>query len=116
MKNSIKNSIECNSIEEYCSDVCKLEVDREYLDELHELPNDYPLAPEKLETSDNRMSNYCSNIANKHGIKIGGVNELFPDVGNKSKHVLQYKNPQLYLSLGTKLTKALKNLKFKQIH
>ena len=49
MKNSNKNSIECNSIEEYCSDVYKLEVDREYLDELHELHNDYPLAPEKPE-------------------------------------------------------------------
>ena len=52
---------------------------------MHELHNDYPLAPEKPEISDNRMSNYCSNIAKKHGIKIDGVNELFPDLGNKSK-------------------------------
>ena len=41
-----------------------LEVDREYPDELHELHNDYPLAPEKLEISHNMLSNYCSNIAN----------------------------------------------------
>ena len=41
-----------------------LEVNREYPDELHELHNDYPLAPEKLEISHNMLSNYCSNIAN----------------------------------------------------
>ena len=39
------------------------------------------------------------NIANRCGIKIGGVNKLVPNLGNKSKYVLHYKNLQLYLSL-----------------
>ena len=36
-----------------------LEVDLEYPDELHELHNDYPLAPEKLAVSSNMLSKYC---------------------------------------------------------
>ena len=56
-----------------------LEADLEYLDELHELHNDYPLAPEKIEISHNMLSNYCSYIAKKYGIKINGVNKLVPN-------------------------------------
>ena len=58
-----------------------LEVDIENPDDLHdelpdELRNDYPLVPKKLETSHNIFSNYYSNIANKYGIKIGGVKRI----------------------------------------
>ena len=38
-------------------------VDLEYSDEWHVLHNDYPLAPEKLEISDNMLSNYCTETA-----------------------------------------------------
>ena len=43
------------------------------------LHNDYPLAPEKLQISQNMLSKYCSNVASKYGIKIGGVNKLVPN-------------------------------------
>ena len=36
-----------------------LEVDLQYPDELHELRNDYPLAPEKLAVSSDMLSKYC---------------------------------------------------------
>ena len=58
-------------------------------------------------------SKYCFNIANKYGIKIGGVNKLVQNLGNKSKYVVHYKNLQLYLSIGMKLTKDHRILKFK---
>ena len=36
-----------------------LEVELEYLDELHKLHNDYPLVPEKLAVSSDMLSKYC---------------------------------------------------------
>ena len=81
-----------NSIGENSSDGYILEVDLEYPDDLHELHNDYPLAPEKPEISHNMLQNYCSSIVNKYDIKIGGVNKLVPNLGNKSKYVLHYRN------------------------
>ena len=73
--------------------------------------NNYSLAPEKLEISQDILSKYCSDIADKYGIKIGGVNRLVP---NLRKIVVHYKNLQLYLSLGMKLIKVHRILEFKQ--
>ena len=86
----------------------------EYPGELHELHNDYTLTPEKLEISHNMLSNYCSSIADKYGIKTGGVNKLDPNLGNKSKYVLHYRSLQLYISLGMKLVSFHRLLNLKQ--
>ena len=91
-----------------------LEVDLKYPDELHELHNDYPLAPEKLAVSSDMLSKYCKKIADKYEIKVGDVKKLIPNLGNKTNYVVHYKNLQLYLSLGMKLTKIHRVLKFKQ--
>ena len=80
------NSIEGNSTIGYI-----LEVDLEYPDDLHEFYNDYPLAPEKLETSQNMLSNYCCNISNYYWIKIGGVNRLVPNLGSKNNMLFPIK-------------------------
>ena len=70
------DKFDVNSIGENGSVEDVLEVDREYPDKLHKLHNDYLLFSEKLEISHNILSNYCSNIANKYDIQIGGVNKL----------------------------------------
>ena len=91
-----------------------LEVDFEYPDELHELHNDYPLVPEKFVVTNDMLSKYCKKIVDKYDIKVGGVNKLIPNLRNKTKYVLHYRNLQLYLSLGIKLIKIHRVLKFKQ--
>ena len=75
-----------------------LEVDLDYPDKLHELHNDYPLAPEKLAVSNDMLSAYCKKIADKYDIKVGDVKKLIPNLGNKTKNVLNYRDLQLYLS------------------
>ena len=57
------------------------------------------------------FSNYCCEIAKKYGIKVGGV----PNLGNEGKYVVRYRNLQLYLSFGMKLTEIYKIIKFKQV-
>ena len=67
--------------------------------ELHELHNDYLLAPEKPAASSDMLSKYCKKIADKYEIKVGDVKKLIPNLGNKTNYVLHYRNLQLYLPL-----------------
>ena len=60
------------------------------------------------------LSKYCSDIADKYSIKVSGVNELVPNLGNKSRYIFHYRNFQLYLQLRMKLGGIYKALEFKQ--
>ena len=91
-----------------------LEVDLKYPDELQDLYNDYPPAPEKLIATNDMLSKYCKSIADKYNIKVGDVKKLIPNLGNKHKYVVHYRNLQLYLSFEMKLTKIHRVLTFKQ--
>ena len=77
-----------------------LEVDLEYAIELHDLHNDYPVASEKLNVSNNMLSEYCKTIAEKYNISIGLVRKLIPMLKDKKEYVLNYQNLQLYMALG----------------
>ena len=72
---------------------CILEVDLEYPEELHDLHNDYPLCPERVE---------CDN----------GVKKLIPNLRHKNNYVIHYKNLIQCLRLGMKLKKIHRGLKF----
>ena len=54
------------------------------------------------------------NIGDKYKIKAGDVKNLIQNLGSKTNYVLHYRDLQLYLSLGMKLTKIQRVLKFKQ--
>ena len=73
---------------------CILEVDLEYPKKLHDLHNDYPLAPEQ--------------------IKVNRVEKLTPNLWNKKKYVIHYENLKQYLNFGLKLTKIHKGIKFEE--
>ena len=60
------------------------------------------------------LSDYCKNIADEYRIKVGDVMKLMTNLGNKTNYVVHYRYLQLYLSLGMKLTKIHRVLKFKQ--
>ena len=65
-----------------------LEVDLEYPKELHQLHNDYPLAPDKIEIKEEMLSNYQLQIADFYDIPIGNVTKLVPNFFVKEKYVL----------------------------
>ncbi len=81
-------------LENWESKPCFLEVNLEYPEELHDLHNEYPLAPEKL--------------------TIGKVDKLVPNLNNKEKYVLHHENLKLYLSQGLKLTKIHRGIAFEE--
>ena len=60
------------------------------------------------------LSKYCIDMADKYGIKVGGVNKLVPNLGEKGRYILHYRNLQLYLSLRMKLVSVYKILEFEQ--
>ena len=73
---------------------CILEVDLEYPKSLHDLHNDYPLAPEQI-------------VVNK-------VKKLIPNLGDKKKYVIHYENLKQYLNLGLKLVSVHRGIKFEE--
>ena len=112
-----QKQIDKTNLAKYTEDSKKgliLEVDLEYKKELHDLHNDYPIGAEKVKATNDMLSDYCKNIADKFNISTGLVHKLIPTLNNKEKYVLHYRNLQLYLDLGLKLTKVHRVLEFNQ--
>ena len=91
-----------------------LEVDLEYCWNLHDLPNDHPFCPKKIEVSYDMLRKYCKDIADWYSIKVGDVKKLIPNLSDKLKYVVHYKILKYCLSLGIKLKRIQKILSFKQ--
>jgi len=73
---------------------CILEVDLEYPSELHELHNDYPLAPERL--------------------VVDKVEKLIPNLRDKEKYVVHHSTLKLYESLGLRVKEIHRGVLFKE--
>ncbi len=73
---------------------CFLEVDLEYPKELHDLHNEYPLAPERL--------------------SVNKVEKLIPNLNDKTKYVLHHKDLKMYLEMGLELTKIHRGITFEE--
>ena len=79
------------------------------------LHNDYPLAPEKLAIPYDMLSDYCKKITDEYEIKVGNVKKFIPNLDKKTNYVIHYRNLQLYLSLGMKLTKVQTSKQWKRL-
>lgn len=92
-----------------------LEVDLIYPEHLHDLHNDYPLAPERITISEDMLSPTSKEILSKlNSQKFNPSQKLVPNLNNKYNYITYHRNLQLYISLGLKVAKIHKVLKFKQ--
>ncbi len=89
-----------------------LEVDLEYPKELHKSHNDYPLAPEKLAVKKEWLSEYQTELLENNSML--NVEKLVPNLMDKKKYVVHYRNLQLYKSLGMKVKKVHRILEFNE--
>ena len=89
-----------------------IECDLEYTKELHNLHNDYPLAPEKLIVEDKWLSPFCKNLKEKFKLASDKTSKLIPTLFYREKYVLHVRNLNFNKDLGMKLTKIHRVLQF----
>ena len=92
-KGEMENLFENQELHTWNKTPCILEVDLEYPKKMHNLHNDYPLCPEGVK---------CKN----------GVEKLIPNLRDKKKYVLHYKNLIQCLRLGMKLKRIHRGIRF----
>ena len=108
-KNITKKSNGKYSLQKPNDKVRILEVYLEYPKELH---NDYPLAPEKIAVENEWLSEYQTELLeNKSVINIM---KLVPNLMDKKKYVVHYRNLHLYSSLGMKHKKVHRIYEFNE--
>jgi hypothetical protein len=112
------NNVDVNYVKNFDSngeDGIFVKCDIEYPEELHDLHNEYPLAPESRVINKEELSPYQVNQIvihkEKHNDKI---KKLVPNLYHKKEYVCHIKNLQYYISKGLKITKIHNVLKFKQ--
>ena len=89
----LENLYENQELHTWNKNPCILEVDLEYPKKMHNLHNDYPLCPEGVKCKNN-------------------VEKLIPNLRDKKKYVLHYKNLIQCLRLGMKLKRIHRGIKF----
>ena len=90
------------------------DVDLEYPETLHDLHNDYPLAPERVKISKDEISPHSQRILKILEAKQSPTEKLMPNLKDKSNYVTHYRNLKLYLELGMKIKKVNKVISFSQ--
>ena len=75
---------------------------------MHNIYNDYPLAPGKINIPKKWLSDCSLKILNAHNITTGKVKKLVTILMNKNNYVIHYRNLQQCLELGMKLHRILK--------
>ena len=87
------------------------EIDFDYPKHLHDLHNDYPLAPENIR---GQYSPLMKKLAAEHGMKEDKSKKLIPNLCNKRKYGVHYRLLKFYLSHGLILKKVHRIVSFDQ--
>ncbi|XP_077983947.1 uncharacterized protein LOC144438679 [Glandiceps talaboti] len=89
------DSLDCDFLSKYTNESDHgliLEVDLEYPSELHDLHNDYPLAPERLCVTEDMLSPHNKKIRDLFNIKCGNIEKLTTTLKPKRNYVLHFQN------------------------
>jgi hypothetical protein len=105
-----------NSVSDDSEEGFILEVDLDYPPELHDLHNEYSLAPEKMKVAENMLSSYAKKLLEDIDMKGTSTEKLMPNIHPKEIYVVHYRNLKLYLSLRMRLTRIHRVMTFKQPH
>ena len=91
-----------------------LEVDLHYPPEIHDHHSDLPVAPESMAVDIDELSPYTQELREKHNLSGKAYKKLMPNLHDKKKYVLHYRNLKLYLALGLQVTKIYRGVEFHQ--
>ncbi|XP_065196465.1 uncharacterized protein LOC135827957 [Sycon ciliatum] len=91
-----------------------VECDLRIPDGVHDMMNDYPLAPEKMKVTRDMLSPYQTHMAEKLMVTGLEAKKLVPNLLPKEHYVLHYRNLQQYVSLGVEITDVHRVLSFTQ--
>ena len=78
-------SLNINSVSDDSEDGFILEVDLDYPPELHDLQNEYPLAPEKMKVTENMLSPYAKKLLEELELKGTSTEKLIPNLHSTEK-------------------------------
>jgi hypothetical protein len=91
------------------------EVDLDYPTSLHDLHNDYPMAPESMKIQTSMLSDRAKEILETIEIEHNDqAKKLTPNLNDKKKYVTHYRNLKFYLDQGMILKKIHRVVSFNQ--
>jgi hypothetical protein len=91
-----------------------VECDVHYPDELHDLHDDYPLAPERITVEDHLLSEHQERLRGRYAMSHTATPKLVPNFFDKKKMLIHYRNLKFYIKHGLVITKMHRGIRFRQ--